>query len=393
MLKIDSVDLFYLRMPEVLDIGDGSQDAIVTRVRAGNFEGWGEAAASPLTSIASWIAPMSHSACHPIIDSVMGEKLDSPEDIRRISAKVRANSFYGIIQSDLAFSGIEIALWDLLGRAKEEPIYKLLGYSSAERKLPYASVLFGDSPIETLEKARAIRGAGFNAIKFGWGPFGKADLQNDVNHIIAAREGIGTDAYLMIDAGTIFAEDIEAAALRLPAMAASKVTWYEEPVVAGAIGLYKELSKRLPNVALAGGEGAHNPMQAEMLIEDGGVKFIQIDTGYIGGIGAAYRVAQLAKTRGVQYVNHTFTSHSALAASMHPFAGLKDSWMAEYPMEPKALCQEMTVDRIRIEDDGMISLSEKPGLGVNFSLATIKKYLVEVEIKVNGKVLYVTPTI
>lgn len=392
-MKIDSVDLFYLRMPEVLDIGDGSQDGIVTRVRAGNFEGWGEAAASPLTSIASWIAPMSHSACHPIIDSVMGEELDSPEDIRRISAKVRANSFYGIIQSDLTFSGIEIALWDLLGRAKEQPIYELLGYTNPERKLPYASVLFGNSPFETLEKARAIKSAGFSAIKFGWGPFGKGDLKNDADHIAAAREGIGADAHLMIDAGTIFDEDIEAAALRLPAMAASNVTWYEEPVVAGAIGLYKELSKKLPHVALAGGEGAHNPMQAEMLIEDGGVKFIQIDTGYVGGIGAAYRVAQFAKARGVQYVNHTFTSHSALAASMHPFAGLKDSWMAEYPMEPKALCQEMTVDRIPIQSDGMISLSDKPGLGINFNLATIRKYLVDVEIKVGGKVLYTTPTI
>ena len=83
-MKIESVDLFYLRMPEVLDIGDGSQDGLVFRVRAGNFEGWGEAVASPLTSIASWIAPMSHSGCHPVIDSVLGEELNSPADIERI---------------------------------------------------------------------------------------------------------------------------------------------------------------------------------------------------------------------------------------------------------------------------------------------------------------------
>jgi len=392
-MKIESVDLFYLRMPEVFDIGDGSQDGLVARVRAGNFEGWGEAAASPLTSIASWIAPLSHSACHPIIDSVMGEDIDSPEDIRRISEKVRANSFYGIIQSELAFSGIEIALWDLLGRAKEQPIYELLGYSKAERKLPYASVLFGDTPITTLEKARGMQARGFSAVKFGWGPFGRGDLAIDTEHILAAREGFGSDGYLMIDAGTIFGENVEAAALRLPAMAASRVTWYEEPVVAGAIGLYKELSKKLPNVALAGGEGAHNPMQAEILIDHGGIKYIQIDTGYIGGIGPAYRVAQYAKNRGVQFVNHTFTSHSALAASMHPFAGLKDSWLAEYPMEPKALCQEMTVNQIPIESDGMIYLTDRPGLGIEFDLSTIKKYLVDVEIKVEGKVLYSTPIV
>ena len=296
---IDSVDLFYVRMPEVLDIGDGSQDGLVARVRAGGFEGFGEAVASPLTSIASWIAPMSHSGCHPVIDSVLGAKIDSPEDIRAIADKVRAQSFYGIIQSDLTFSGIEIALWDLLGRAKEQPIYELLGYQTSEKKLPYASVLFGDSPAETLEKARVMRQRGFSAIKFGWGPFGRGSVQQDAEHIFAARDGIGSDGHLMIDAGTVFGDDVAAAALRLTALHEAKVKWYEEPVSAAAISLYKDLSLRTPKVPLAGGEGAHNAFQAEHLIDQGGVEFIQIDTGYIGGIGPAYRVAQHAVKRGV----------------------------------------------------------------------------------------------
>ena len=216
-MKIESVDLFYLRMPEVLDIGDGSQDALVFRVRSGGHEGWGEAVASPLTSIASWIAPMSHSGCHPVIDSVLGETLDSPADIARIAQKVRSISFYGIIQSDLTFSGVEIALWDLLGRAKNVPIYQLLGYKKSERKLPYASVLFGDTPQETQEKAQLMRSNGFSAIKFGWGPYGRESVAVDREHVIAAREGIGADAHLMIDAGTVFNEDAKAAAERLPA--------------------------------------------------------------------------------------------------------------------------------------------------------------------------------
>jgi L-alanine-DL-glutamate epimerase-like enolase superfamily enzyme len=390
---IDSVDLFYVRMPEVLDIGDGSQDGLVARVRAGGFEGFGEAVASPLTSIASWIAPMSHSGCHPVIDSVLGAKLDSPEDIRAIADKVRAQSFYGIIQSDLTFSGIEIALWDLLGRAKEQPIYELLGYQTSEKKLPYASVLFGDSPAETLEKARVMRQRGFSAIKFGWGPFGRGSVQQDAEHIFAARDGIGIDGHLMIDAGTVFGDDVAAAALRLTALHEAKVKWYEEPVSAAAISLYKDLSLRTPKVPLAGGEGAHNAFQAEHLIDQGGVEFIQIDTGYIGGIGPAYRVAQHAVKRGVQFVNHTFTSHSALAASMQPFAGLKDFWLAEYPMEPKALCVEMNKNKIEIQSDGMIQVPERPGLGIDFDTETIKKYLVDVEIKVSGKTLYKSPNI
>ncbi len=392
-MKIESVDLFYVRMPEVLDIGDGSQDGLIARVRAGSFEGWGEAVASPVTSIASWIAPMSHSGCHPVIDSVMGETIDSPADIARITRKVRASSFYGIIQSDLTFSGIEIALWDLLGHAKEEPIYKLLGYKKAERKLPYASVLFGDTPEETKQKAVTMRGRGFSAIKFGWGPYGRTTVEADASHVHAAREGIGADGHLMIDAGTVFGEDADAAALRIPALAEAKVKWYEEPVEAAAFSLYKKLSLVNPKVLIAGGEGAHNFLQAQNLIDHGGVGFIQIDTGYVGGIGPAYRVAQYAQSRGIQYINHTFTSQSALAASLHPFAGLKDSWMAEYPMEPKALCQELTVNSIPMDSDGMISVNESPGLGIQFNTATVKKYLVDVEIKVENKILYKTPAV
>ena len=92
-------------------------------------------------------------------------------------------------------------------------------------------------------------------------------------------------------------------------------------------------------------------------------------------------------------MNHTFTSHSALAASMQPFAGLKDFWLAEYPMEPKALCVEMNKNKIEIQSDGMIQVPARPGLGIDFDTETIKKYLVDVEIKVSGKTLYKTPNV
>lgn len=91
-MKIESVDLFYLAMPEILDIGDGSQDMVLVRVRAGGYTGWGECEASPLTSIASLVCPMSHSACHPVRHSLLNQLLDKPSDIARIAREVRANS-------------------------------------------------------------------------------------------------------------------------------------------------------------------------------------------------------------------------------------------------------------------------------------------------------------
>ena len=392
-MKIESVDLFYLRMPEVLDIGDGSQDSLLCRVSAGGYVGWGEAVCSPLVGLSAWITPLSHSGCHPVIDSVLGAELNDPSDIAKVYQSVRKNSFYGLLQSDLLISGIEIAMWDCLGRAKSEPIWRLLGYEKSYPKLPYASVLFGDTAQETKQKALTMKQAGFKAVKFGWGPFGTTTVQADAEHIFAARDGIGDDGYLMIDAGTVFKEDVEAAAARLPALHEANVYWYEEPFDGYAISSYAQLSARTPKVALAGGEGAHNAYQGKQLIDDGKVGFIQIDAGYVGGISNAYQIAQYANKKGVKYVNHTFTSQSALSSSLQSFAGLAESDISEYPMEPKLLCQELTTNRIELDKNGMISAPDKPGTGMDINLDAVKKYLVQTQIQVGGKTLYTTPSV
>jgi L-alanine-DL-glutamate epimerase-like enolase superfamily enzyme len=392
-VKIESVDLFYLRMPEVLDIGDGSQDSLLCRVSAGGYVGWGEAVCSPLVGLSAWITPLSHSGCHPVIDSVLGAELNDPSDIAKVYQSVRKNSFYGLLQSDLLISGIEIAMWDCLGRAKSEPIWRLLGYEKSYPKLPYASVLFGDTAQETKQKALAMKQAGFKAVKFGWGPFGTTTVEADAEHIFAARDGIGDDGYLMIDAGTVFKEDVEAAAARLPALHEANVYWYEEPFDGYAISSYAQLSARTPKVALAGGEGAHNAYQGKQLIDDGKVGFIQIDAGYVGGISNAYQIAQYANKKGVKYVNHTFTSQSALSSSLQSFAGLAASDISEYPMEPKLLCQDLTTNRIELDKNGMISAPDAPGMGIEINTQTVKRYLVDTTIECAGKILYKTPKV
>src|SRR5688572_23738103 len=128
-MKIDAVDFFYLSMPQVLDIGDGSQDMLLVRVTGeGGHVGWGECEAAPLVSIASLVCPMSHSACKPVAASVVGQTLETPADIQRIGNLVRANSL-DLLQADHTLSGIDMAMWDLLGRRRGEPVYRLLGYT------------------------------------------------------------------------------------------------------------------------------------------------------------------------------------------------------------------------------------------------------------------------
>src|SRR6266404_491368 len=188
-MKIDSIDFFYLSLPIVRDIGDGSQDALLVRVQAGGYTGWGECEASPLVSMASWNCPMSHSACKPLSASVLGQTLGKPHDIHRINALVRANSF-DLLQTDHTLSGIDVALWDLLGKKLGEPVCRLLGYREAFPKIAYASQLFGVEPQATLRKAQDVARLGFRAAKFGWGPYGRGTVAQDADQVRAAREGL-----------------------------------------------------------------------------------------------------------------------------------------------------------------------------------------------------------
>ena len=386
-MKIDNVDFFYLAMPKVTTDADGSQDALLVRVQAGSHVGWGECEASPLTCIASYVCPMSHGACRPVAESVLGQPLNDPSDIARIRASVQFNSM-DLLQAAHTFSGIEVALWDALGKSLGEPVYRLLGYKSAAPKLAYASQLFGNTPAETEAKAKAAREAGFRAVKFGWVNYGRGSVAEDAAHIEAARAGMGSEAEVLIDAGQIFAQDVEAAAQRLPALERFGVLWLEEPFLADALAAYGALADRSRKVGMAGGEGCHSAPMALNLIDFGKVGFVQIDTGRIGGLGPAKEVADHAVAKGVTFVNHTFTSHLALSASIQPYAGLADHRIAEYPFAPSALARDLTVNHIMPDKDGMIRLPAGPGLAMTVNTAALRPYLKEVEIAVAGRTLF-----
>lgn len=388
-MKIDRVSLYYLAMPKVLDEGDGSQDALVVRIDAGPYTGWGECEASPLVSIAGYVCPMSHSACKPVGYSVEGQTVDSVDDIRRIGRLVQENSF-DLLQARHILSGIDCALWDLLGKIRSEPVWRLLGFSRSYPKRPYASVLFGRTPEETGRKAAEIRAKGFSAVKFGWGPFGRTSASADALQVQAARSGFG-DGTLMVDAGTVWQANPQAAQERLACLVEAKVHWLEEPFATDNLGAYGALASKRPGVALAAGEGSHTEAGATNLIDYGAISFVQIDAGRVGGITAAAAVAEHARRKNVCFVNHTFTSNLALAASVQPLLGTQDNELIEFPIELKPLARELTREVIAPDPDGLIRFSDAPGLGVTPNPDTMRTYLQEVEIRVGGRTLYSTP--
>lgn len=143
---------------------------------------------------------------------------------------------------------------------------------------------------------------------------------------------------------------------------------------------------------LAGGEGCHDYHQAKNMIDYAGLGFVQIDTGRIGGITTARQVADYARTRGVRFVNHTFTTHLALSASLQPYAGRETDVLREYPFEPSSLARDFTATKITPDAGGRVHLPEKPGLGLEPDWPALQDYLVEVGVRIGGRTIFQSPS-
>ena len=386
-MKITAVDPIYLKMPSITTAADGTQDTLLVRIRTDEgLEGWGECDTSPLVSLSVYCCPMSHGNIINIRESLIGETIESPDDVRRLRGKVLRQGL-DIQQIPHAYSGADIALWDLVGKKLGKPVYQLLGAARQHPKLPYASVLFGDSPQETLQVARGLKDRGFKAMKLGWGPLGSKDAAFDEALVKSAREGIGNDAELMVDAGVCWGNDVETVLERAKTFSKYRVTWLEEPLHPDAIGRYGELARRKPALPIAAGENCGTVRAAEDYLENGGLNFIQIDAGRIGGITPARIICEAAQKRGVTYVNHTFKSRLSLAAALHVFADVEKFKYLEYPAAGSRLAFDL-VKGLERDGKGLVSLPEKSGLGVEINLDVVHKFYVPARIDLSGQTIF-----
>jgi len=392
-MKIDAVDFFPVATPAAQQVRDSTQETLLVRVRAGGYEGWGECALAPLTAIASLIGPPSHGGDRPFSAAVVGARLDQLDDIARIAEEVRARSLDPLAAAQ-ALSGIDIALWDLMGKRLEQPTCRLLGYPKAFPKLPYTSIDFGETGVETLSRAKSARQEGFRAVKFGGGLFGKIGPKEDQEHLVAAREGLGTDGMLLVDARSVWGDDLPRAVKSLRALRLTDVVWLQDPLAWENLPAYASLSEQAGRISIAAGQECHHPRMAQHLMDYGRVKIIQIDAGRIGGISSAKQVADMAVERNVTYLNHAAPSHLALSAALQPYAGLADHKLCAYPNHLGPVARALTVDHLRPEgEEGLIYLPDAPGHGMVPDLNTVRAHLVDVEISLGGKMLYRTPAL
>lgn len=269
----------------------------------------------------------------------------------------------------MAMSGIDIALWDIRGKAVGWPLYKLLGGRS--RKVPaYAGgISLGIQPPDTLvDEAREFVDAGYKALKLR---IGGDSVTADIARVEAVRRAFGPDIDILTDANTGYS--LADARRAMPAFAACQVGWLEEPFPAHDYRLYRD-AKAFSPVPLAAGENHFTRFEFSRLIEEGVVSIIQPDLSKCGGITEALKIAAMASAYKLPIHFHTSQGVN-MTASVQVLCAIENGGYFESDCSLNNPLRDELIDPpIRVAADGTISPSEKPGIGVDVNEEMILRY-------------------
>jgi D-galactarolactone cycloisomerase len=310
--------------------------------------------------------------------SVLGPLLEGESALEpeRVSEKLHQNTFWlgrgGAVTH--AISGVDIALWDVLGKATGQPVGRLLGGRYRERVRPYASLLM-EEPGRLADHLLDLREQGFRAFKIGWGPFGRKDGATDEAIVRAARETIGEQATLMVDAGgsdAFWRGDYKWALRTAHMLAAYDVAWFEEPLKPDALEDYVALRRAAP-VPIAGGEVLTRRQAYSPFLRAGAFDVVQPDVTKVGGISEERRIGWMAQEHGVRFIPHGWNTAVGLAADLQLASAFAGTDLVEYKTG-SAYIDELALEEWELDDDGMLAIPHKPGLGLELNFDAVAKY-------------------
>lgn len=369
-MKISRLLCQVLRVPSVQQKTASCQDVVLVRVLTDDgLEGVGEADASPEVIKAIVDAPYSHNIACGLRELLIGE---NPLETERLWQKMyRRTMYFGRSSVTIcAMSAVDMALWDLKGKLFNQPIHRLLGGQHHRRIQAYASILFGRDGQETRDIGRRWREVGYQAVKFGWEPMGQNEAL-DLELVRGARQGVGDDGVLLIDAGCVW--DARTALSRAGAFSKYNLGWLEEPLRPADVEGYAWLRDRSP-VPIAAGEAECGRESFRPLIDRRALDVYQVDLSRNGFTDAAYLRMRVEEI-GARLCNHCYTSPVTVAASLHWLATCRDAFLFEDCVDDSPMRHELTHEKIQARN-GWIDVPNAPGLGISLNEEFIRKYLV-----------------
>jgi L-alanine-DL-glutamate epimerase-like enolase superfamily enzyme len=279
-------------------------------------------------------------------------------------------------------SGVDIALWDIAGKAFGQPVCKLLGARYRERVKAYASTLFRLTPDAMKQAVADYLAQGFRAIKFGWGAFGY-DLDLDIHLVKAARQEAGPDVDLMVDGGWYgvrYDDPYRGRSLKdwiriVHDLEALDVFWLEDFLHPENFLGYAEVARAAQTLRIAAGEQLSGFPEFERLAVEGHVDTLQPDLSRCGGLTVGKQVADMAQRREIDCVPHAWLTDLLKAASLHLNAYLMNSLYLEFNVSSASLLNHLCRNKIEMVD-GYIPVPDGPGLGVEVDEEMVAKFRV-----------------
>ncbi|MCP4511053.1 MAG: mandelate racemase/muconate lactonizing enzyme family protein, partial [Fuerstiella sp.] len=273
-----------------------------------------------------------------------------------------------------AISGIDIALWDIMGKACDQPISRLLGGNYRDRIKPYGSILF-DEPDALARNLESVVGRGFRAIKMGWRPFGRRDRKFDELLVRTARQTVGDDIDLMVDAGgseQFWPHGTNWARNTATMLADYNIVWFEEALPPDDIVGFVELTRSSP-VPISGGEVLTRRQSFQPWLQGNAVDIIQPDVTKCGGLSEFRRIAQMAQDHDIQVVPHGWNTAIGLAADLQISAFLSNATYVEY-LTPCAYIDELPTQPFQLNEDGYMDIPQAPGLGIEIDDDRLRRF-------------------
>lgn len=304
---------------------------------------------------------------------LIGETGLEPE---RVSEKLRQSMFWlgrgGAVEHTI--SGIDIALWDLFGKALGQPVSRLLGGNYRDRIKPYASMLFEEPGLLREKLAQQVE-RGFKAIKMGWRPFGRVSRAFDELLIRTARDTVGPDVELMVDAGgseQFWPHGVAWARETAKMLGEYGVTWFEEALSPDDVEGFRELRQSSP-VLIATGEVLTRRQSFQPFITGRALDIIQPDLTKCGGLSEGRRLGWMAYDHGVLLVPHGWNTGVGVAADLALTAALPVARWVEFQTGVPYI-EELVEPRFALDGDGLLRVPEGPGLGIALNPEAIEKY-------------------
>lgn len=377
-MKITKVEAIILESPQ--DYGVHGGEAAGPRFRSllrvstdAGIDGWSEIETQPHVLKAVIDAPGDGSGMFEGLGRLLiGE---DPFDIEKLWHRLYTGTIYygrrGVVLQ--AISGIDLACYDIMGKALGQPIHALLGGAKRDRVTAYASTLFRDTPAAMADASRKYMSQGFKAVKFGWGGFGK-DAAKDVALVGAAREALGMTRTLLIDAGWTLPRTVQETIELCRRVEPFDPFWIEEPCHPEEYGAYRAVAEASP-LRIAAGEQEGTTWGFDLLINQGKVDVAQPDLSRCGGFTVAKQVITMAGAAGIEVCPHAWQSDLLTAASLHFNAVLPEALFQEFNVCEDPISRSLTKSPLKLAD-GLLAVPQGPGLGVEVNLETVNRYRV-----------------